>query len=68
MNKLKQLISKIMNNTLSGLIRHGLTFVGGLMVSKGYIDEAILQEVIGAIMTLGGFVWSYLDKQRKEEV
>jgi len=56
-----------MNNTLSGLIRHGLTFVGGVLVSKGYIDEAVLQEVIGAIMTLGGFVWSYLDKKKEVE-
>ena len=53
-----------MNNTLSGLIRHGLTFLGGLLVTKGYIDAEMVQEVVGAVMTLGGFVWSVLDKKR----
>lgn len=56
-----------MDNTLSGLIRHGLTFIGGLLVSKGIIDEQTLPEVIGAIMTLGGFVWSFISKKPKVE-
>ena len=57
-----------MNNTLSGLIRHGLTFLGGLLVTKGYIDAEMVQEVVGAVMTLGGFVWSVLDKREGEVV
>ena len=57
-----------MNNTLSGLIRHGLTFLGGLLVTKGYIDAEMVQEVVGAVMTLGGFVWSVLDKKEGEVV
>ena len=55
-----------MNNTLSGLIRHGLTFLGGLLVAKGYIDAEAVQEIVGAVMTLGGFVWSVLDKREGE--
>ena len=57
-----------MNNTLAGLIRHGLTFLGGLLVTKGYIDAEMVQEIVGAVMTLGGFVWSVLDKKDGGEV
>ena len=57
-----------MNNTLAGLIRHGLTFLGGLLVTKGYIDAEMVQEIVGAVMTLGGFVWSVLDKKEGEVV
>ena len=57
-----------MNNTLSGLIRHGLTFLGGLLVAKGYVDAEMVQELVGAVMTLGGFVWSVLDKREGEVV
>ena len=54
-----------MNKKVEGLIRHVLTFIGGLFITKGFIDESTLQEVIGALITLGGFVWSYVDKKDK---
>jgi|TARA_B100000497_G_C7666965_1_gene402163 hypothetical protein len=47
-----------------GLIRHGLTAVGGVLVTLGYIDEDIIPEVIGAVMTLVGVIWSYQDKKK----
>lgn len=43
---------------IMGIIRHTLTFVGGILVIKGIVAEAITQEVIGAIMTAVGAVWS----------
>lgn len=55
-----------MNEKLSGLVRHVLTFLGGFLITKGVIDEATLQEVIGAIITISGFIWSFTSK--KEEV
>ncbi len=47
-----------------GLIRHGLTAVGGVLVTLGYINEDIIPEVIGAVMTLVGVIWSYQDKKK----
>lgn len=41
-----------------GLARHLLTFGGGFAVAQGYVSEADLPEVIGAIVTLVGVVWS----------
>jgi len=46
-----------------GIVRHFLTFVGGIVIVKGYMDNALVTEVTGAIMTLVGAVWSVFDKK-----
>lgn len=51
-----------------GLIRHGLTALGGALVAKGIIDEAGLTEAVGALVTLIGVVWSAADKKNTPEV
>jgi len=48
-----------------GLVRHVLTFFGGLFVVKGYIDESLLNELIGGAITLAGTIWSIVDKNKK---
>jgi hypothetical protein len=45
---------------IMGIIRHALTFVGGILVIKGITTEAISNEVIGAVMTAVGAVWSVI--------
>ena len=45
-----------------GLARHILTFMGGILIAKGIVDETTAAEVVGAIVTLIGGVWSVLDK------
>jgi len=50
-----------------GIIRHTLTFFGGLLIMKGIVDEAMVAELSGAVMTLVGGVWSLIDKQPKVE-
>jgi hypothetical protein len=46
-----------------GIIRHTLTFVGGILVMKGLVDETIVSEIVGGVMTLTGTIWSVLDKK-----
>jgi hypothetical protein len=48
-----------------GIVRHTLTFVGGLWVMKGFIDENILSETVGGIITAIGGIWSIVDKTKK---
>jgi hypothetical protein len=43
-----------------GLIRHLLTVAGGALVAKGVVSDQVLNDVIGAVMTLIGFGWSML--------
>lgn len=47
-----------------GIIRHTLTFVGGLLIMKGLVDEATVSEIIGGVLTLTGTIWSIVDKNR----
>lgn len=51
--------------TTLGIIRHALTFVGGVLVMKGIIDEQMAMELSGAVMTLVGGVWSIVDKREE---
>lgn len=45
-----------------GIIRHILTFGGGLLVMKGVVDDDIIQDVTGATITFVGTLWSFIDK------
>jgi len=44
------------------IIRHTLTFVGGMLVLKGTLEESVAQEIIAGIMTLIGLVWGQVEK------
>jgi hypothetical protein len=51
-------------DTLSGLARHILTFGGGFLVTNGVISSDELGLAVGAIITLGGIVWSVISKKK----
>jgi hypothetical protein len=56
---------KAMNkDQILGLVRHGLTFIGGIVLSKGLVEESTLTEIIGAISTLIGAIWSISEKTK----
>ena len=48
-----------------GIARHALTFVGGILVTKGIFDESIWAEISGSAITLAGLIWSAIDKNKK---
>jgi hypothetical protein len=58
----------IMKEKTLGIIRHGLTFVGGVLVTQGVLDDALFAELFGAIMTVVGGIWSVVDKNKTKEV
>ena len=53
---------KLSKEQILGIARHTLTFVGGILVMKGIIDEATVTEIIGGVMTLTGTIWSVINK------
>jgi hypothetical protein len=53
---------KLTQEQVSGLIRHSLTFVGGILVMKGIVDEPVWAEISGAVLTLVGGIWSITSK------
>jgi hypothetical protein len=48
-----------------GIVRHTLTFAGGILVAKGLLEQGVLAEIIGGVMTVVGGVWSIIDKTKK---
>lgn len=44
------------------IIRHSLTFIGGLVVMFGYIDESTFAEISGSVIALSGVIWSIIEK------
>ncbi len=54
---------KLSKEQVLGILRHALTFVGGIFVMKGLVDEATLTEVVGGVMTLAGAIWSVIEKK-----
>jgi hypothetical protein len=50
-----------------GIIRHALTFLGGVLVTQGVLDDALFAELFGAAMTIIGGVWSVIDKNKAEK-
>jgi hypothetical protein len=55
---------KLTKEQILGITRHALTFIGGIVVMKGLIDEATLTEIIGGVITLAGTIWSVIDKNK----
>ena len=52
-----------MKDKILGIIRHALTFAGGFIVAKGLVDQVQIVEIIGAVMTLAGSIWSIASKK-----
>jgi hypothetical protein len=55
---------KLTKEQVLGIVRHTLTFLGGIVVMKGLVDEATVTEIIGGVMTLTGTIWSVIDKNK----
>ena len=51
-----------MDEKMMGVVRHVLTAVGAVAVYAGYTDDASWVMVSGALATMVGFVWSWMNK------
>lgn len=49
--------------TVGGILRTILAALGGILVTKGYTDEATVQTVVGGVITVGTAIWSVIQKQ-----
>ena len=50
--------------TILGVIRHALTFGGGLLAGKGILAGDDVTQGVAAVITLVGIVWSALQKKK----
>lgn len=57
----QQIMSK--EQTL-GIVRHALTFGGGLLIARGYGDPQLVTELVGGIVSIVGAFWSIKSKRK----
>jgi hypothetical protein len=55
---------KLTKEQIMGIVRHGLTFVGAILVVKGGVTEGQWYEISGAAVSFLSVVWSILDKKQ----
>ncbi len=55
---------KLTQEQVLGIVRHILTFGGGILVTKGLLDEGMVSEISGAVITLIGAIWSIVEKNK----
>ena len=48
---------------IQGIVRHVLTFVGGILVLQGVVEESLINELIGGVVALAGTLWSIFSKK-----
>jgi hypothetical protein len=63
--KRKKKKEKKMNDTLLIAIRQILLVAGGSLVTKGYVDQAGLEVLVGAVAVVLAAVWRYVDAHKK---
>ena len=52
-----------MRDEILGMIRHSLTYLGGTLVTHGFMTASDLNITAGAITTLVGIAWSVIEKR-----
>ena len=55
---------KLSKEQVLGIIRHGLTFFGAILLVRGQVSEGQWYEISGATMSFLSIVWSILDKKQ----
>lgn len=50
-----------------GVLRHVLTFAGGILVMRGYVENGLYEELTGAFVTLVGGIWSVIAKIKSNQ-
>ena len=63
--KVKGESMKLSKEQILGIVRHILTFAGGICVMKGLTDETTVTEIVGGVITLTGAIWSIVEKNGK---
>jgi len=55
---------KLTKEQLLGIVRHTVTFIGGILVMKGIVEDSMVQEILGGVTTLVGAIWSIVVKNK----
>ena len=48
---------------IAGIVRALAAALGGFLVGQGYLDDSTMQQLVGAVTTIGVAVWSVVAKR-----
>jgi hypothetical protein len=52
---------------VTAIVRHFMTFIGGVLVTQGIFDAGVVESLTGAVVTIAGVVWSMFNKVQVDE-
>lgn len=55
-------VPDILPKQIASVLRHGLTFLGGFLLSKGYITAEIVPQFIAGGLALSALGWSIVQQ------
>jgi hypothetical protein len=58
---------KLSKEQYFGILRHGLTFIGAVMIARGQFSESQWYEISGAAVSLAATLWSIVAKAKTIE-
>lgn len=59
-------MSKLLQNIVTGLIRHGLSSAGAALVADGVLTSSQSTEISGGVLAILAVGWSIFDKRAKD--
>lgn len=54
----------VTKDQILGLVRHIITFVGGILVARGKIDPGQIETIAGIVATVAGFLLSMMSPEK----
>lgn len=57
---------KIKKRELMSIVRHTLTFLGGVIMMLGVGSSEIIMEMVGSAVGLTGLIWSIIEKNNRD--
>ena len=56
------MLQKLEGQIFMGVVRHGLTTLGGIFLASGYGNNSQWQSIAGGLLTAAGVAWSAYQK------
>jgi len=50
-----------------GLVRHVVTFFGGVLVARGKLEPGAVETIAGVVVTIVGAIFSFMSPEKKIE-
>jgi hypothetical protein len=59
---------KLTKPQLLGLVRHALSFIGGILIAYSIINPGVMAVLLGSASTITSVIWSIIQKKPLKEI